>query len=553
MKTKNIIFSLLVSLPFLFTGCSDFLDRVPNDALSPSTFWKTESDANLAMTGCYNRLTPIISANNLMYWDCTSDNLFNYFSWEDRKKIANGDMKPSDTGTSFFNFLDIRACNEYLANEENIEWTSLEKQEQYKAEVSAIRAFLYFWKTEQYGDFPFFTDVLEDPEVAKMGQTDVATIREFFLKEFTDAIQHLPDKNGTTEGRLNKQAVQGFLMRYYLYRDDYTNALAYAKEIENSKLFSIPNMSYAESFLVDNIINSETIFSHTSIGGKGDDFHLYLPPFMPNVIGGWSSVVPTMDLEEAYEMKDGRTIEEAQSTGDFDPANPFVNRDPRLRATILYSGQKYSRYESTPDGCYNSMPATFADGSKNNDYYESADNASKSGLQFKKFLQNLEQFTDENSATMPFPVIRYAEVLLTMAECLIELNQDQAKAIECINLVRRRAGMPDVDVTKYNNQAKMRELVRRERRVELAGEGLRRADLIRWGELVSKLNGFEIRHYTGDITKTLNAEGDYNVNVIKRDTVAGQTYRVQEHNKYLPINQDQIKLSEGKLKQTPGY
>lgn len=551
MKTKNILFSLLVSLPFLFTSCSDFLDRVPNDALSPSTFWQTESDADLAKTGCYNRLTPIISATELMFWDCTSDNLFNYFSWENRKKVANGDMKPSDTGTSFFNFLDIRACNEYLANEANIQWTTSEKQERYKSEVRAIRAFLYFWKTEQYGDFPFFTDVLEDPEVAKIGQTDVATIREFFIKEFTDAIPHLPNKNEVTEGYLNRQAIQAFLMRYYLYRSDYTNALSYAKAIEDSKLFSIPDMSYAESFLVNNIINSETIFSHTSIGGKGGDFHFYLPPFMPNAIGGWSSVVPTMDLAEAYEMNDGRTIEEA--AGDYDPANPFVNRDPRLRATILYPGQKYSRYAGMPDGCYNSMPEFFSNGSKNSDYYQNADNASKSGLQFKKFLQDLDQFPDENSATMPFPVIRYAEVLLTMAECLIELNQEQAKAIECINLVRRRAGMPDVDETKYNNQAKLRELVRRERRVELAGEGLRRADLIRWGELVSKLNGFEIRHYDGDVTSVLNDEGDYNINVTGKSVVAGQTYHVQEHNKYLPIHQDQIKLSEGKLKQTPGY
>lgn len=552
MKTRNILLGFFLSLPILLTSCSDFLDRVPNDSLSPSTFWKSESDAYLAMTGCYNGLTSFIGANELMYWDCTSDNQFNYFSWEGRKKIANGDMRPSDTGTSFFSFLDIRTCNEYLANESNVAWESTATQEQYKAEVRAIRAWLYFWKTEQYGDFPFFTDIITDPEAAKMGQTDVETIRTFIVDEFKAAIESLPNKSDATEGRLNKQAVQALLMRYYLYQGDYTNALAYGKAIESSNQFSLPGMSYAESFLVANLVNTETIFSHTSIGGYSD-YALYLPPFMPNAIGGWSSVVPTMDLANAYEMKDGRTIEEAEATGDYDPTNPFVNRDPRLRATIIYPGQTHSQYLNMPDKCYNSMPEYFSDGTKNNDYWANADNASKTGLQYKKFIQNLDQFSDIESVTLPFPVIRYAEVLLTMAECQIELNQDLDKAVQYINTVRARAEMPAVDQTKYNTQTKLRELVRRERRVELAGEGLRRADLIRWGELVSKLNGFEIYHYDGDVTTTLNEEGDYNVKVTGKTAIPSQTYSIKEYHRYLPIDEDQIKLSNNKLSQTPGY
>ena len=130
-----------------------------------------------------------------------------------------------------------------------MEWASTETQNQYKAEVRAIRAMIYFWKTEQYGDFPFFTNVLETPEEALLSRTDVGTIREFIVAELEDCIQYLPDKSGTEQGRINKQAVQAVLMRYYLYLGDYANALSYAKEIKESGQFSMPaSLSYADVF-----------------------------------------------------------------------------------------------------------------------------------------------------------------------------------------------------------------------------------------------------------------------------------------------------------------
>jgi len=504
------------------------------------------------MVGCYNGLEPTYGGYNLMYWDCASDNLFNYFSWEGRKPIGNGNMSPTNTDmTRYFNFLDIRACNEYLENESNVDWTTTDRQEQYKAEVRAIRALLYFWKSENYGDFPLITTVIPTPDEAKIPQTDVATVREFIVTELKEAIPYLPNKSETVEGRINKQTAQAALMRYYLYRSDYANALAYAEEIEAGGEVSMPAMSYADAFIVSNAYTSEIIFNHTYL--EGTEMDLYLPPFMPNAIGGWSSVVPTMDLAECYEMKDGKTTEEALAAGEYDPANPFVNRDPRLRATILYPGQKYSNYESMPDKCYNSMPQYFKDGTRNNDYLDNADNASKSGLQFKKFLQNLDQFNDVNSATMRVPIFRYAEVLLTIAECNIELNQNLDKAISCINQVRTRAGMPEVDQTKYNNQTSLRELVRRERRVEFAGEGLRRFDLIRWGVFVSTLDKFRIYHCEGDVTDELNEEGDFDVIMTGLKEVDGQVYNVQEHHKLLPIFHEDIKKSGNVLKQNPGY
>lgn len=77
---KKFITYIVAGIALMMTSCSDFLDRYPSDSLSPSTFWQTEDDAYLAMVGCYNRLEPIYGGYNLLYWDTTSDNLFNYFS-----------------------------------------------------------------------------------------------------------------------------------------------------------------------------------------------------------------------------------------------------------------------------------------------------------------------------------------------------------------------------------------------------------------------------------------------------------------------------------------
>jgi hypothetical protein len=548
---KNLLIYITIFIAILSTGCSDYLDRYPSDSLSPETFWNTEDDADYALTGCYYGLENMYGCYNLMYWDCASDNLFNYFAWEGYKRLVNGNLSASNYGKDFYTFLDIRTCNEYLENESNIEWSSTDTQNQYKSEVRAIRAIIYLWKSDGYGDFPLVTDVITDPEEALLARDDVGSVREFIVSELIDCLDDLADKSDVDEGRINKQAAQAFLMRYYLSQGDYESALTYAEAIKESGQFSLPSLSYADAFQVDNIINSGTIFSHTCLENTSTD--LYLPPFMPNAIGGWSSVVPTVDLAEAYEMSDGRTIEEAKEDGDYDESNPFVNRDPRFRATILYPGQIYSTdYANSYSGCYNSLLQYFADGTKNDDYGPNAGNASKTSLQFKKFLQNIDQFSDISTATMHVPIIRYAEVLLTIAECDIELDQDFDEAVECINLVRERADMPDVDTDKYNEQSSLRTLVRRERRVEFAGEGLRRADLKRWGLLYSTLSGFEIERYNGDVTTTLNSEGDYDLSVTGKSTVSGQTYAFLEYQILFPIPQDEMDINPN-VEQNEGY
>ena len=124
---KFFKYCLLLAIPAaMSTGCSeDFLDRAPGDALSPATFWKTEADADLALTACYYQVRYPNRIEDMIYWDCSSDNAYNFHSHEGWRSIGNGTMAPSGVSVkSYFSFLDIRTCNEYLKMENTIEFSS---------------------------------------------------------------------------------------------------------------------------------------------------------------------------------------------------------------------------------------------------------------------------------------------------------------------------------------------------------------------------------------------------------------------------------------------
>src|SRR5690606_28940012 len=150
----------------------------------------------------------------------------------------------------------------------------------------------------------------------------------------------------------------------------------------------------------------------------------------------------------------------------------------RLRASVVYPGQVYAAqvYRSVEDGSA--------------DYYNKADNASKTGYNFKKYTTFLDLNPSSSYWNMgnDIYIIRYAEVLLTIAETKIELWQIDNELYEALDAVRLRAGMPAVDRVKYADQASLRTLLRNERRVEFAMEGLRRDDIIRWNIATDVLN-----------------------------------------------------------------
>ncbi len=535
---KFIKYCLLLAVPTVFAGCSEnFLDRAPGDALSPATFWKTEADADVALTGCYRSIASPYRIEEMWYWDCTTDNQYNFHTHEGYRCIANGSMAPSGVSiVNYFSFLDIRTYNEYLMRENTIEFSSEAKRNQYRAEVRVLRAMAYFWKVNCYGDFPFTEEVFETIDESMIPRTDKNTILDFVKKELKECVDAKVLPETAPAGRLTQGAAQAYLTRVYLVTGDYPNAVAMAKSIMDGGKYSMPDLNYEESFYKANQYNSEVIFSTEH--NKEGNYSMWFGAYMSNGYGGWSSIVPTQALVDAYEMADGQTIEESS---DYDPENPYVGRDPRLRATILYPGQAYGIYESK--GFPSIIPGS-------GDYGPDANNCTHTGYNFKKFYGNLDEFDDIWDADRNFPVLRYAEVLLSYAEAKIEQNEIDASVYDAIDQVRERGPMPKVDRAKYNNQATLRELVRRERRVEFAYEGLRRMDIIRWDIAKDVLNQPVVR-VKGELLTTKNAEGDFNVKITGTELEENRTFTVGK-NEVLPVPQSAIDANPN-LKQNPGY
>ena len=542
MKLHNLIMPVF-AVALTLTSCSEsFLDREPTDALSNSKFWKSEKDADEALTGCYHQLYSPYRPEEMWFWDTASDNAFCYHNNKDYRAIGNGSMAASGVSVhNYFTYEQIRTCNEYLKRENTIAFSSEAKRQQYRAEVRMIRVMSLFFRVQCYGDFPFSEDVYETIDESRVPRVSKDKLLDFCHTELKDIIQYLPAK--AEAGRITSGAAKAYLVRLDMYMHNYAEAAQVAKEIMQSGLYAMPKLTYEQSFLKANQYNSEVIlsFEHNKAGGFG----MWVAEFFPNSYGGWSSIVPTQSLLNTYETRNGLTIDEDPT---YDARNPFVNRDPRLRATILYPGQVWDKYADTKN--YPHGYPSIEKGS--GDYWSDADNATHTGMNFKKFYSDPSEFGDIFSCDRNFPILRYAEVLLSYAEAKIELGQIDASVYDAINQVRHRAGMPNVDETKYNTQETLRTLVRRERRVEFAYEGLRRFDLQRWG-IMDKCMPETIYHMNGTISNTINAAGDHDVDIAPYGSdIEEVRHFTKGKNELLPVPQTVIDVNP-LITQNPNY
>ena len=222
-----------------------------------------------------------------------------------------------------------------------------------------------------------------------------------------------------------------------------------------------------------------------------------------------------------------------------------------MAMTIIYPGMDWN------GTVVNTLDKTI-NGKDNANYPPSANNASKTALTWRKYLD--EQYANGIWNTNACPiVIRYAEVLLTYAEAVNELSGPSADVYDKLDLIRGRVGMPKVDREKYASKETLRRLLRRERGGELAGEGVRRADILRWkddnGKMVAEtvLNGV-LERVVGTVNyaetdPTKRAEIDTNAPVTDKK-IEDRVFKV--HNRYNPIPQGAIDNNPN-LEQNPGY
>lgn len=525
---------ILFLFSFLFVSCSkEFMEVSPKDQLSDATFWKTENDASLALTGLYGDGTGWANVWethwNILWWDLMTDNGYSQFTWDAISVMGNGQMNASNPGRTYFNYTQIRKANNFLEKIDQVQM-DLAKKEVFKAEARFLRAYDYFRKVEFYGDVPLVTKTIGDPADAKLARTPKNQVVDFILKELDEAANVLPVQNmRDSKGHVTKGSALALKARLELYEGKYADAMADAKKVMDMTCYELfPD--YRGLFLIDNEnINKESILEIQYI--ENTYSNNIWQHVLPAKEGGWSSISAVQSIVDAYEMANGKTIDDPSSG--YDPAKPYNNRDPRLSMTILYPGTQFDgRFFDSLDP---SSP----------DYHQNAA-APRSGYNVLKYAKVVPPSLLQNGGENVM-VIRLAEVLLTYAEAAIESNQITNEVYDAIDRVRQRSGMPKVDRTVYDTQEKLRELIRRERRVELAFEGLRFFDIKRWNLGPQVLNGPLYGSREGSVDPQTG-------NVTWGATRIKLEDRVfhQERNYLLPIPQSELDANPN-ISQNKGY
>ena len=300
---KRLLVYMLAGVSVLgMTSCSDFLDTVPHDALSPATTWQTEDDAQKFLVGCYDGWA---DANEILYLDCGSDFGYNNFQWESWKTIGNGSMSAANEVYNLYSFSMIRRCNTFLENIDKVEFSDESVKNDMIGQVRTIRAYQYFDKNWWYGGVPIIENY-ETAEEAQVARNTEEEVKQFIYDELDAAIPLL-NETPKSRGYIAKGTALAIKMRSALYYGDYERAKEAAQAIMDLKQYEL-DPDYANIFTVAGQGSKEIIASVQYIENLKT---LYtIGQMYPNADGGWSSIVPTQNLVDTYEMDNGLTKEE---------------------------------------------------------------------------------------------------------------------------------------------------------------------------------------------------------------------------------------------------
>lgn len=472
-------FVLLLTL-VLFNSCRKELEKTPLDQFESTTFWTSESNALLALTGVYRGNISVGAPNaNVTDWWSYAGLLFMEFSTDnayDRRgdnsvfnKLTNGTLTADNTLLSQYwsqSYSRIARSNDFLANIDKVPMDEVKKKRMI-AEARFIRACQYFYMSQFWGSVPLVTGLLTKEEANTLDKAPKADIINFVIKEFTEAAADLPrfkDIPTTESGRASKQAALAFLGRIQLAEGKYAEAAATYKTIIDYGDNQI-DPDYAGLFTVAKENSNENIFSvqfYENLAANAMNQHLW-----PAMVGGWHIFCPLGSIVEAYDFADGTPFSYTDPRYNWrDISN---NRDPRLRYNVLFNEQVFKiKYITHPDS------------SASPDQLGAGKQTTQTGYGLRKFLD--EGYSgDLSNYGGNLPVIRYAEVLLSYLEAKLEagLPVDQELLDATINKVRGRASVNMPKITQ-TNVALLREIVRKERRLETAFEGIRYWDLLRW-------------------------------------------------------------------------
>lgn len=471
-KYTVIIFSFLA-----FGSCSPDLDLVPVDSQSELNFWKTDEDARIFLNSMY---ADLMDDDTYLFLNALSDDAYSK-GREDYRNIGSGNYDPSNgviTGFWSSRYEAIRRTNIFFNNIDNVDDIADASRTAYKGQGRFIRAWHYFYLIELYGDVPLVLDEISIEQASMLARTPKQEILAFIYAELDQAITELPPTYLATEsGRITKGAAIAFKARVYLYNEQYAEAAALSEQlIGQYSLFG----NYANLFKQANEVNPEILLSLQYI--PTDREHDIQYSLIPPSLGGYANFSPLQELVDSYTMINGLSINSPGSG--YNELNPYQNRDPRLSASIIHNGSVLTNFSGT-QVTIGTTPGSPTDG------LNFSSNATPTGYYVGKFYDNTARNQIYSGTNLI--LIRYAEVLLNYAEAKIALgNFSQADWDVTIRAIRARAGLIEGALAyPGGSQGDLMQLVRNERRVELAFEaGHRFFDIRRWEIADEVLSGW---------------------------------------------------------------
>lgn len=482
---KKIIFTLTLCAAALciVPSCVP-LDTPPYDRETDLNYWEEDPNAALsALNSCYTSMTDMFE---LVYRDGMTDNA--YVKGGQDQAIGNGSYGTSDGYVySVWNnhYAGIRACNELTTNIDRVPGLDAGLKARYLAEARTLHAFHYYELYSHFGGVPYFVSPVSIEESRTVARDSRETVVNNVITELKEVISSnaLPASySGDDRGRITSWAARALLAKVYLFEGNWAELKTLTDEIISGSGATL-YPSYTGLFEVANEYCSEILLStqYTPVSREHNIMYNIVPPSL----GGYSNLAPLQELVDSYVMLNGKMITEAGSG--YDAAHPFDNRDPRLAATVIYTGNSYP----LPGG-----GTAVIDCENGSDAYNATSDVTPTGYYIRKWWDKTYRLTLQSGLNAI--LIRYADVLLMNAEAHVESGTFDASVWnKTIRPIRERAGFTDAAALDFPAGADYRALVRNERRSELAFEGSRWADIMRWRIAENVMNGWCHGLYTG--------------------------------------------------------
>ena len=550
MKKQNIYIASVLLLSALgLSSCNSFVTYDDPTATSDEQWWRTQADAQNALGTVYASVpwaawnTTTDAKSYMMTTGMTDDGVSRQDARGAYSQFALGlhnSMWNVGEHIWLVNYRDIRRANRLLANIDRPFFNDENDRERFRVEARALRAFYHMELLMNYGGVPIVEEVItaDDNQRARNTEEEVYNWVVSELKACAES-DFMPISYAVQadEYRITKGVCWALISRLALYMKKYGDARDAALAVIGLNKYEL-HPSYATLFTYAGEINKERIF----IRHNGAQ-HAWRN-FAPASLAGQPVVFPTQALVDSYETRQGKIVAELGVVGAVDSTayyrkNPAYNRDPRFYATIL-AGDDPDRGANSRFPTPTSPPFRPFNMATSNPDRIGANFSTATGYWLRKYLDPQDQ---GGTRSLDFMIIRYAEVLLNYVEALVELDDWQnSDVVKYLNEIRNRANMRPVDWAGYagrftGSKEEMRQFIRRERRIELAFEGVRYFDIRRWGIVNTVMNGSVL--------------GAYNPNTSAHDPVETRSYDPNRDNLW-PIPSREMRANPNMV-QNPNY